>query len=118
MTTAYLVVTAVTIVANLAVGLADLARASFVLANSAQVGVSRSWLPALGTLKIAGALGLVLGLLGVPVLGVAAAIGLTAFFVGAIVVHLRARVLHNIAVPATYLVLAIASLALAVMDHP
>jgi hypothetical protein len=114
MTTAYLVVTMVTTVANLAVGLADLARANFVLANSAQVGVPRSWLPTLGTLKIAGAVGLVLGLLGVRVLGVAAAVGLIGFFVGAIVVHLRARVLHNIGVPAAYLVLAIASLTLAV----
>jgi DoxX-like family len=118
MTTAYLVVTMVTIVANLAVGLADLARAGFVLANSAQVGVPRTWLPALGTLKIAGAVGLVLGLLGVRVVGVAAAIGLTAFFVGAIVVHLRARVLHNLGVPGAYLLLAIASLALAITHQP
>jgi len=114
MSTAYIVVTVVTIVVNAGTAVADLAKAEFVLANSAEVGVPRSWLPTLATLKAAGAAGLLLGLLGLHVLGVAAAIGLVAFFVGAVATHLRARVLHNLAFPGTYLALAVASLVLAI----
>ncbi|OHV05897.1 DoxX family protein [Mycobacterium talmoniae] len=108
------VITLITAIATAAVGAADLVPAKFVLANSARVGVPRSWLPMLGTLKLAGGIGLVVGLLGVPVIGVAAAAGLVAFFVGAVVTHLRAGVLSNIAFPGGYLLLAAASLAVAV----
>lgn len=112
MFTPYIVVTIVTIVANAGITIADLARADFVLANSAEVGLSRSWLPLLATLKATGAVGLLLGLLGVHVIGVAAATGLVAFFVGAIIAHVRARVFYNIAFPGVFLALAIASLTL------
>ncbi|GAA4225400.1 hypothetical protein GCM10022254_07250 [Actinomadura meridiana] len=114
MFTAYVVVTIVTIVANLAIVVADLSRADFVLANGAEVGVPRSSLPALAALKGAGAAGLILGLLGLDLIGIAAATGLVAFFVGAVAVHVRARVLYNIAFPGAYLALAAASLTLAI----
>jgi hypothetical protein len=45
----------------------------------------------IGTLKTAGAVGLLLGLIGVPLIGTAAAIGLVLFFVCAIYTHLLAR---------------------------
>lgn len=109
----YLVVTVVTIAMNAAIAVADLCRAKFVLANSAAVGLPPSWLPPLGALKAAGALGLLLGLLGVPLIGIAAAVGLVLFFVGAVLAHVRARVFHNIAFPGAYLALAAASLVLA-----
>jgi hypothetical protein len=83
--TAYAIITAVTVVANASVAVADLARARFVLANMEEVGVPRSWLVPLGVLKGAGAAGLLLGLLGLRFLGTAAAIGLVVFFVGALV---------------------------------
>lgn len=111
---AYLVVTVLTIAANAGIAVADFARAGFVLANSAEVGVPRSWLPLLGALKAAGAVGLLLGLLGLRLLGIAAAAGLTLFFVGAVAAHVRAGVYHNIAFPGAYLALAVASLGLAV----
>ncbi|MGP4112129.1 DoxX family protein [Streptomyces sp. 4N509B] len=114
MFTAYVIVTVATIVANGGMAAADLSRAGFVLANSAEVGVPRSWLPWLAGLKAAGAAGLLLGLLGVRILGVAAAAGLVLFFVGAVAAHLRTRVFHNIAFPVGYLGLAVASLVLAV----
>ncbi len=114
MFTAYLVITVLTILANAGMAVADLGRARFVLANSAEVSLPRTWLPWLAALKAAGAAGLLLGLVGVPVVGVAAATGLVLFFVGAVAVHLRARVFHNIAFPGAYLGLAAASLALAV----
>ncbi|MFF9670353.1 DoxX family protein [Streptomyces eurythermus] len=115
MFTAYAITTAVTILANAGIALADLLRAGFVLANSAEVGVPRAWLPWLGALKAAGAAGLLLGLVGVPVIGVAAATGLVLFFVGAVAAHIRARVYYNIAFPGAYLALAAACLVLAVV---
>jgi hypothetical protein len=111
---AYLIVTAVTILANTWATVADLVPASFVLGNMAEVGVPRPWLPPLGVLKAAGAVGLLIGLLGVRALGFAAGIGLALFFLGALTAHVRARVFHNIAVPGTYFALAIASAVLAV----
>jgi hypothetical protein len=108
----YVIVTALTAAANAGIAAADLRGARFVLANSAEVGVPRSWIPPLAALKAAGAAGLVLGLLGARPLGILAAAGLTAFFVGAVVTHVRARVFHNIAFPGAFLALAVASLAL------
>ncbi|MGY1622403.1 DoxX family protein [Geodermatophilus sp. SYSU D00965] len=113
---AYVAVALVTILANSAIAIADYAKADFVLANSAEVGVPRSWLPLLATLKLAGAAGLALGILVVPYLDIAAATGLVAFYIGAVLAHLRARVLYNLAFPGLYLALAAASLALAVAN--
>lgn len=49
-----------------------------------------SWLTfPIGTLKTAGAIGLLLSLVGVPVIGTAAAIGLILFFVCAMYTHIR-----------------------------
>jgi hypothetical protein len=110
---AYVVVTLITVIINAAMALADFARAKFVLANSAAVGVPASWLPPLGALKACGAAGLVAGMAGLEPLGTAAAAGLVAFFAGAIVTHLRARVYYSLPMPAAYLALAVASLALA-----
>jgi hypothetical protein len=112
---AYVVITLTTAVVTAGIAVADLIPAGFVLANSAEVGVPRSWLPALGAVKLAGAVGLVVGLLSLPALGIAAAIGLVLFFVGAVITHLRARVLYNIAFPGAYLCLSAATLALMVV---
>lgn len=112
MTTAYVIVTGITILANMGVAAAGLARADFVVENSTAVGVPRSLVPLLAALKATGAAGLLAGLLGPDIIGVAAAVGLVAFFIGAVVAHLRARVLHSIAFPVFFLALATASLAL------
>ncbi|KLO36043.1 membrane protein [Mycobacterium nebraskense] len=115
MNTAYVVITLVTAAITAGIAVADLVPAGFVLANSAEVGVPRSWLPALGAVKLAGAAGLVVGLAGLPALGIAAAAGLMLFFFGAVVTHLRAHVLYNIAFPGAYLCMSAASLALMVL---
>lgn len=112
MFTAYAVVTVITIAINAGMAIADYARAKFVLANMTEVRLRQSWLPSLATLKIAGAGGLLLGLLGVRYIGIAAAIGLVLFYAGAIIAHFRARVLYNLAFPGAYFALAIASLVL------
>lgn len=112
MHTAYLVITLITAISIAGVALPDFIPAQFVLANSSEVGVPRSWLPALGAAKLAGAVGLLAGLVGLPGLALAAAASLVLFFVGAVVTHLRARVLHNIAFPGAFLCLSAASLAM------
>jgi len=48
----------------------------------------------------------------VPLIGIAAALGLGLFFIGAIVVVMRARWYSHLPWPATYLLLAAGSLAL------
>ncbi|MEU7468676.1 DoxX family protein [Streptomyces sp. NPDC044984] len=114
MFTAYAITTVVTVLANAGIAAADLLGAGFVLANSAEVGLPRTWIPWLALLKAAGAAGLLLGLLGVPVVGVAAATGLVLFYLGAVAAHIRARVYYNFAFPGGYLALAVASFVLAV----
>ncbi|MEV7654307.1 DoxX family protein [Streptomyces anulatus] len=109
MTSVLLVATVVCAVANASDAVASYARAPFVLANSAEVRVPPAALPYLATLKLAGAVGLVAGLSGAPWLGLAAGVGLIAFFVGAVLVHVRTRVLHNIAFPGGFLLLAVAA---------
>jgi DoxX-like family len=111
----YVVITLTTAVVTAGIAAADLIPAGFVLANSAEVRVPRSWLPALGAVKLAGAAGLIVGLMGLPALGIAAAVGLVLFFVGAVITHLLARVLYNIAFPGAYLCLSAATLALMVV---
>lgn len=109
--TAMAAVTAACALANAGIAVADLARAPFVLANSAEVGVAPRWIPYLASLKMAGAVGLLIGLVVTPWLGLAAAGGLTAFFIAAVAVHIRTKVLHNIAFPVAFLLLAAGSLA-------
>jgi hypothetical protein len=89
--TAYVVVTLLAITATAFSGVAALVHFGPILPGMERAGVPVSWLTMLGVLKTAGAVGLLLGLLGVPLIGTAAAIGLVLFFVGAIVTHLRAR---------------------------
>lgn len=90
MFTAYVAVSILAAVANAGIATLDFARRKQVLINMARAGVPESWLSMLATLKAAGALGLLVGI-GVPPIGTAAAVGLTLFYVGAIVAHLRAR---------------------------
>lgn len=109
MTVTLLVATIVCIVATAFIAIADYCRAGFVLKNSAEVHVPVEALPYLATLKLSGAVGLVVGGTIVPWLGVAAGGGLILFFVGAVIAHIRARVFYNIAFPGLYLMLAMAS---------
>lgn len=105
------IATVLCVVANAFIVVADFAKAKFVLANSAEVGLAPTALPYLATLKSAGAVGLIVGFAGVPWLGLAAGVGLILFFVCAVTAHLRAHVLYNIAFPGLYLLLAVAATA-------
>ena len=110
MFTAYVIVTVLCAAANTYAAIVDFCRPRWVLDNMTKWGGSHSWLFTLGALKAAGAVGLLLGI-GIPLIGVAAAISLVLFFVGAIAVVLRARWYAHLPWPATYLLLALASLA-------
>ncbi|MBJ7603378.1 MAG: DoxX family protein [Candidatus Dormibacteraeota bacterium] len=111
---AYVVVTLVAIAANGFSGVAAAVHFKPILPAMARAGVPESWLTfPIGTLKIAGAVGLLLGLIGVPLIGAAAAIGLILFFVCALYTHIRAADFSAQFVLAIgYLVLAVAALVL------
>lgn len=106
-----LVATVLCVIANGYEVAAKAVKAEAVLKNSGEVGLAPRWLPYLAVIEGAGVVGLVIGLAGVKVLGLTAAIGLVVFFVVAIAVHIRARVLYNIAFPAVFLALAVGSVA-------
>lgn len=75
-----------------------------------------STIPLWASLQLAGAVGLLFGLLGVPVIGVAAAIGLVLFFVGAALAHLRAHAYRTLPSPLFFLALSVATLVLTVLQ--
>jgi hypothetical protein len=111
MHTTYLVVTFVTVAANVFSAVCDFVRYKQVAVAMDRAGVPQSWMTTLGVLKAAGALGLLVGL-HVPLIGTAAAVGLILFFVGAIITHLRARD-YSFGLATVFLLLAVAALALA-----
>src|SRR5437667_742383 len=112
MIAAYLIVTLLTAAANMFSATCDFVRYKQVSINMAKAGVPDSWITILGTLKAAGALGLLVGI-GVPLIGTAAAVGLILFFVGAIITHLRARD-YSFGLAVVFLLLAVAALVLRV----
>ncbi|MFE9801287.1 DoxX family protein [Streptomyces goshikiensis] len=83
-----------------------------IVANMRKVQVPDSWLPGLAALKAAGAVGLLAGLWAAP-LGVAAAIGVSLYFVGAVISHLRVKD-FDLAPAAVLALMAVAALALRV----
>ncbi|MCC3765173.1 DoxX family protein [Glycomyces sp. TRM65418] len=109
MVVALVVVTLVTALCNAVEAVANFMRAEWVKRNSRAVGVPDSWLPFLGFVKGAAAVGLAIGLVWRP-LGIAAGAGLVVFFVLATALHLRERVFHNFAGPLLFLALSVAVL--------
>jgi len=67
------------------------------------------WFPWLAACEFAGAVGLLIGLAWAPI-GIAAAVGLVLYFLGAIVAHLRVGDIKGIGTPAVPFGLAIACL--------
>jgi hypothetical protein len=110
MFSAYIVVTLLATAANIFSATLDFVRYKQILINMARVGVPESWITMLGILKAAGALGLLIGI-GVPLIGTLAAAGLTLFFVGAIITHLRAHD-YSFGLAVVFLLLAVAALIL------
>jgi hypothetical protein len=91
MFTAYVVVTLIAVAANAFSGIAAMLHWKPILPGMVRAGVPVSWLTfPIGAAKTAGAVGLLLGVIGVPLIGAAAAIGLVLFFVCALYTHVRA----------------------------
>jgi hypothetical protein len=81
-----------------------------VLVAMAKAGVPESKLTMLGSLKAAGAIGLLVGL-AVPWIWTGAAVGVVLYFAGAVLTHLRARD-YALAPASAFGLLAVAALAL------
>ncbi|MEU6559043.1 DoxX family protein [Nocardia nova] len=86
-------------------------KSEFVVEPLNTYGVPHSWWNWLAAAKSAGALGLIAGFF-VPAVGVAAAIGLILYFLGAMATTLRAHSYSTTIFPALYLIPAAATLAL------
>jgi DoxX-like family len=110
MFSAYVVVTLLAAAANIFSATLDFIGFKQVLINMAKAGVPESWITMLGLLKAAGAVGLLIGI-GVPLIGVTAAIGLILFFVGAIITHLRVHD-YSFGLAIVFLLLAVSALIL------
>ncbi|MGW9074585.1 DoxX family protein [Streptomyces yangpuensis] len=91
----------------------SLQRNEQIVASMRKVQVPDSWLPRLAALKAAGAIGLIAGLWITP-LGVAAAVGVTLYFIGAVISHLRVRD-YELAPAAVLTLVAAAALTLRVL---
>jgi hypothetical protein len=89
---------------------AKLTKQAKIIESFTRLGVPLSWLPRLAAAELAGTVGLLIGLKVAP-LGIAAGIGLIAYFVGAVLTHVRAND-KDVAPP---LVLAFVSLAAVVL---
>lgn len=73
------------------------------------VGVPMRWLPWLAACEFAGAAGLLIGIVWWP-LGIAAAIGVVIYFIGASIGHVRVKDFKGVPVPIVILLVAIAVL--------
>jgi hypothetical protein len=85
---AYIVVGALLALALTGSGFAKVTRNKTVVDNLTGIGVSLSLFPFLAACEFAGAAGLIIGIWWAP-LGIAAAIGVVLYFVGAVGAHLR-----------------------------
>ncbi|MFD8043112.1 DoxX family protein [Streptomyces chartreusis] len=90
MSIAYAVLAVLLALALVLSGRAKLAKDEKVTSVITALGVPASWLAWLAAAEIAGALGLLIGI-GWRPLGVAAAVGVVAYFVGAVITHLRVK---------------------------
>ncbi|MDQ1425004.1 MAG: hypothetical protein QOD72_2502 [Acidimicrobiaceae bacterium] len=112
---AYAVIAVALSIALVASGAAKLTKQSRVVESIVgRVGVPVSWFPALASAEIAGAVGLTIGLW-VPALGIAAAIGVVLYFIGAVAAHLRAKD-RDFAVPVVAGLLAAAAIVLRLLS--
>ncbi|MGB6205680.1 DoxX family protein [Mycobacterium sp.] len=119
MHTAYLVVTMIAIGIDGFSGVSALVHFAPIIPPMQRAGVPLSWLTfPIGTLKTLGTLGLVMGLW-VPPIGLAAAAGLTVFFVCAVYTHVLANDISGQFVFAGFLLtLNGATFALTLATHP
>ncbi|MCX5167505.1 DoxX family protein [Streptomyces antibioticus] len=110
---AYVVVASLLAVVLIGSGRAKLVRDEKITEGMHKIGVPDSWFPRLSALEIAAALGLIAGIFYRP-LGIAAGIGIVAYFIGAVITHLRAKDTAGLPMPAVLIVVGAAALVLGV----
>jgi uncharacterized membrane protein YphA (DoxX/SURF4 family) len=108
---AYAIVAVLLAVILLGSAAAKLTRYEQVVTTLTGVGVPIEWFPRLASLEIAAAIGLVVGLF-VPAVGVAAAIGVILYFIGAVRFHVRAHDTKGLPPPVVIGLLGVAALVL------
>jgi hypothetical protein len=111
----YIVTTCVAAFVNGYAAFMNFSGAESVKVVADRVRVPRGWMVPLGTLLACGAVGLLTGF-AVPVLGLAAAIGLVLYFICAVTSHLRVGD-RQIGGPVFFLLLAVAALSINVAYH-
>jgi len=89
----------------------DIVRDPKVTESLNALGVPDSWFMPLGLVKIAGALGLLAGIAYRP-LGIAAAIGVVLYFLGAVITHVRAGDKKGSGTPAVIMLISVVPLVL------
>ena len=115
MHTAYAVITILAALACSYAACLNFVSAQSVKVVADKVQISQKWMIPFGTLLAAGAAGLLVGLV-VPVLGIAAAIGLIVYFICALGAHIRVRD-TGFAGAVSFLVLAVAALIASIGYH-
>ncbi|MDX3512775.1 DoxX family protein [Streptomyces caniscabiei] len=108
---AYVVLAVVLSLLLLASARGDIVRDPKITDGLKALGVPDSWFVPLGLVKIAGALGLLAGIAYRP-LGIAAAIGVVLYFLGAVITHIRAGDKKGIGTPAVIMLVSVAPVAL------
>ncbi len=106
---AYAVVGALLALGVLASATAQITGNKVVLENMVRLGIPKGLLPFLATCLVAGGIGLLIGFW-YPPLGIAAGVGLVAYFVGAVIAHLRKGDIKGLPAPMLFLILAAAVL--------
>jgi len=110
---AYTMVAVVLALLNIGTATAKIRGAEPAISGLITAGVPRSWFVPLALLNLAGAAGVLIGI-GWRPLGIAAAAGLTLYFLGALVFHVRARDPKGLPMPTVFLVLSGLALALGI----
>ncbi len=108
MHTAYVTVTIIAAVAAGVAALVDFVAADWVRGNMRNYGIPDWALAPLGVIKLVGALGLLAGL-AYPPIGIAAAVGLVLYFIGAVITIARSRCYADLPYPMPFLALAVAA---------
>lgn len=104
----YIIITLLTAAMSLYAASLDFIGADSVKVVADRVQVSQRWMVPLGTLLLCGGVGVLVGFAVLP-LGIAAAIGLVLYFIGAVSAHVRVRD-RDVTGAVVFLLLAIASL--------
>jgi len=113
MSLAYVIVGIVLALALLGSGAAKLAKAKSIVESITSLGVPLRVFPVLAALEFAGAIGLIIGIWWRP-LGIAAAVGVVLYFLGAVSAHLRKKDIKGMPGAGLLLVVSAVTLALAV----